>query len=255
MAPSSAALAVVPLPAAAPPPGVPPVANDAPRNFLRMVSHELRTPLNSIIGFSEVLGQELHGPLGSPQYREYAGIIRDSGFKLLRMVNQVLEIVRLESGAADLEMRAESLAAATAAVVISLDAEIRAKRLRVIVEHPERMAPVLADGRALRTILTNLLQNAIAFAPEGGEVRVRARAGFSTIVVEVEDDGEGARTEDLPRLLEPFEQGENALTRNTDGAGLGLPIVRLLAQAMGGSVALRSAPGEGFTANVTLLRP
>lgn len=254
MASSSAALAVVPLSAAAPPAGAS-LVNDAPRNFLRMVSHELRTPLNSIIGFSEVLGQELHGPIGSPQYREYAGIIRDSGFKLLRMVNQVLEIVRLESGAADLEMRAESLPASAAAVIISLEREIAAKRLRVTVEQPEQMAPVLADGRALRTVLTNLLQNAVAFAPEGGEVRVRARAGFSTVTLEVEDDGEGVRAEDLPRLLEPFEQGENALTRTTDGAGLGLPIVRLLAEAMGGTVALRSAPGEGFTASVTLLRP
>lgn len=251
MASSSAALAVVP-----PTPSAPlRSGDDAQRSFLRMVSHELRTPLNSIIGFSDVLGQELHGPLGAAQYREYAGIIKDSGFKLLRMVNQVLEIVKLESGAADLDLRAESVPVAAAAVIIGMEKEIQAKALRVVVEHPERMGPVLADGRALRTVLTNLLQNAVTFTPEGGEIRIRCKAGFSTIALEVEDGGDGVHPDDLPRLLEPFEQGENALTRQTDGAGLGLPIVRLLAQAMGGSLSLRSAPGEGFTASVLLLRP
>lgn len=245
----------MPLAAAAVPVHPEPDARDeTQRNFLRMVSHELRTPLNSIIGFSEVLSRELYGPLGAPQYREYADIIKGSGFKLLRMVNQVLEIVRLESGAAEMDLRAESLGMAAAAARQAVAEEAAARGVTVRIE-PGELPVVLADPRALRTILINLLQNAIAFSPEGGEVRLRAKAGFSTVTVEVEDDGDGVDPADLPRLMQPFEQGENALTRSVEGAGLGLPIVRLLAQAMGGSVSLRSHPGEGMTASVLLLRP
>jgi len=228
---------------------------EAQRSFLRMVSHELRTPLNSIIGFSEVLGREIYGPLGAPQYREYAEIINGSGLKLLRMVNQVLEIVRLESGASDLDPRAEALGPAIDEVAASLAKELAARDLRVVVEDREALPIALVDGRALKTILCNLLDNAVAFSPNGGEIRLQARAGFSTVTLEIEDSGEGVDPSDLPRLLRPFEQGENALTRSSDGAGLGLPIVQLLAQAMGGSLTLRSAPGEGFTASVLLLRP
>ena len=230
-------------------------AAEAQRSFLRMVSHELRTPLNSIIGFSEVLGREIYGPLGSPQYLEYAEIIKGSGLKLLRMVNQVLEIVRLESGAADLDPRAEALSPAVDEVVKSMKAELAARRLTVRFDSREEPPAVLADPRALRTALANLLSNAVTFSPEGGEIRVVARAGFSTVSVTVEDDGEGVDPADLPRLLRPFEQGENALTRSTDGAGLGLPIVQLLAQALGGSLTLASAPGQGFKATLMLLRP
>ena len=245
MPPAAAALAVTP----------PDRSDEAQRNFLRMVSHELRTPLNSIIGFSEVLSRELYGPLGSPQYREYADIIKGSGFKLLRMVNQVLEIVRLESGAAELDLRAESLGLAVQAARAAVQAEAEARGVTLRVCCLGEMPVALADPRALRTILTNLLQNAVAFSPEGGEVRITARGSFSTVTVEVEDDGEGVDPADLPRLMQPFEQGENALTRAMDGAGLGLPIVRLLAQAMGGTLSLRSHLGEGFTASVLLLRP
>lgn len=230
-------------------------AAEAQRSFLRMVSHELRTPLNSIIGFSEVLGREIYGPLGAPQYLEYADIIKGSGLKLLRMVNQVLEIVRLESGASELDVRAEALAPAIDEVVRTLRPDLDARALEVVVEDRDALPVVLVDSRALATVLTNLLCNAIAFSADGGRIRVRARAGFSTVTIEIEDDGDGVDPADLPRLLRPFEQGENALTRACDGAGLGLPIVQLLAEAMGGSLTLRSAPGEGFTASVLLLRP
>ncbi len=230
-------------------------AAEAQRSFLRMVSHELRTPLNSIIGFSEVLGREIYGPLGAPQYREYADIIKGSGLKLLRMVNQVLEIVRLESGASDLDVRAEALGPAIDEAIRLLTPDLEARAIEVVVEDRDALPTVMVDGRALGTVLTNLMGNAVAFSPDGGRIRVRTRVGFSTAVLEIEDEGEGVDPADLPRLLRPFEQGENALIRSGDGAGLGLPIVQLLAQAMGGSLTLNSTPGEGFTASVLLLRP
>jgi signal transduction histidine kinase len=225
------------------------------RSFLRMVSHELRTPLNSIIGFSEVISKELCGPLGSPQYREYAEHVRQSGLKLLRLVNQVLEIARLEGHVTDLDPIPELLDHAVDDVLDQLRDEIAHHRVRVRVEDEGRLPSVLADPRGLRTILTNLLQNAIAFSPEGGEVRIRALPVSGGVRVQVEDDGEGVDPAEIPRLILPFEQGENALTRSTEGAGLGLAIVSLLCHAMGGGMRLVSEPGRGLRAEVLLPSP
>lgn len=222
------------------------------RSFLRMASHELRTPLNSILGFSEILARELYGPMGAPQYREYAEIIRGSGAKLLKLVNQVLEIARLESGAAELHVRAEPLEAALDDVQASLKEDFAAREVRLNLCPIAAETAVLADPRALRTVLGNLIQNAVGFSPQGGEVRVRLEAGTSGVEIVIEDDGEGVDPADLPRLLKPFEQGENALTRRTHGAGLGLSICELYCEAMGGRLTLASAPGRGMTAKVWL---
>ncbi|HWA60839.1 MAG TPA: HAMP domain-containing sensor histidine kinase [Caulobacteraceae bacterium] len=226
--------------------------DDQKRSFLRMVSHELRTPLNSIIGFSEIIARELYGPAGAPQYREYAEHVRQSGQKLLRLVNQVLEIARLEGHATDLHPIAEPLDHAADDAVDTLRDEIAARRVRVAIEAQGALPTVFADPRGLRTILVNLLQNAIAFSPEGGEVRLRATAWSGRVIIAIEDDGEGVDEAEIPRLLRPFEQGESALTRSTQGAGLGLPIVSLLCAAMNGGLRLSSPPGQGMTALVML---
>jgi signal transduction histidine kinase len=222
------------------------------RSFLRMVSHELRTPLNSIIGFSEIISREMCGPLGSPQYREYAEHVRQSGLKLLRLVNQVLEIARLEGHVTDLEPTPELLDHALDDVLEQLRDEIAARRVRVAVADEGRLPGVLADPRGVRTVLNNLLQNAVTFSPEGGEVRLSARRSLGGVRITIEDDGEGVDPKEIPRLLRPFEQGQNALTRSTEGAGLGLPIVDLLCQAMGGALRLVSEPGRGLRAEVVL---
>ena len=222
------------------------------RSFLRMVSHELRTPLNSIIGFSEVISKELCGPLGSPQYREYAEHVRQSGLKLLKLVNQVLEIARLEGHVTDLDPTPELLDHAVDDALDSLREEINARRVRVIVADEGRLPGVVADPRGLRTVLTNLLQNAVTFSPEGGEVRLSARRIPGGVRIMIEDDGEGIDPADIPRLMRPFEQGQNALTRSTEGAGLGLPIVSLLCQSMGGGLRLGNLPGHGLRAEVVL---
>jgi signal transduction histidine kinase len=222
------------------------------RSFLRMVSHELRTPLNSIIGFSEIIAKELCGPLGSPQYKEYAEHVRTSGHKLLRLVNQVLEIARLEGHVTDLDLTLEPLDHAIDDALDTLREDITQRGVRVRVEGEGHLPAVIADPRGLRTIIVNLLQNAIAFSPEGGEVRIRTRCRLSRVELEIEDDGEGVDAADIPRLMRPFEQGESALTRSTEGAGLGLPIVGLMCTAMGGTLRLSSAPGHGVKAIVAL---
>jgi signal transduction histidine kinase len=222
------------------------------RSFLRMASHELRTPLNSILGFSEILASELYGPMGAPQYKEYAQIIRGSGARLLKLVNQVLEIARLESGAADLNIRPEPLDSALEDVSGPLAEDLAERDVCLAIDDSIATCVAIADQRGLRTVISNLLHNAVSFSPDGGEVRVRAERHGDDIEIVIEDDGEGVDPADLPRLLRPFEQGENALTRRGEGAGLGLAIVDLTCQAMGGRLKLSSAPGKGMTARVRL---
>ncbi len=223
------------------------------RSFLRMVSHELRTPLNSILGFSEILTAELYGPLGSPQYKEYAGIIHGSGQKLLKLVNQVLEIARLEGRAMDMDTQPESLESALDDVLVNLKPELASRDICVLVAGRGELPSVMADARGLRSVLYNVLHNAIAFSPDGGQVRVHAEAaGDSDIELVIEDEGDGVDPDEVPRLMQPFEQGENALTRRGEGAGLGLPIADLTCRAMGGRLRLETAPGEGMTVRIRL---
>jgi signal transduction histidine kinase len=223
---------------------------EAKRSFLRMISHELRTPLNSIIGFSEVLRQQPHGSL-APEYLEYAAIIGDSGTKMLKMVNQIVEIVRLESQAADLDIRPEPLENLVEEVLLSLRQDARALNVRLAAEDLEAMPWVLADPRALKIVLGNLLHNAMAHAPEGDVVTVRARRDGRQVVIEVEDHGPGVDVADVPRLMRPFQKGE-VPGRGPDGAGLGLPIALLYSHALGGDLDIRTGQGEGFTVIATI---
>lgn len=219
------------------------------RAFLRLVSHELRTPLNSILGFSEILSAELYGPLGAPQYKEYAEIIRGSGKKLLKLVNQVLEIGRLEG--LELDVRPEPVDPALDDAIASASADFNRGVSPRILKHGD-LPLVLADPWGLRTVLTHLLQNAATFAPDDGEVRLRVESHDGYVDIFVEDDGEGVDPAELPRLMRPFEQGQNALVRHVEGGGLGLPICELTCRAMGARLQLTSAPGKGMSARVRL---
>lgn len=229
-------------------------AEAARRSFLRMMSHELRTPLNSIIGFADILSSELYGPLGAPQYRDYARIIGVSGERLLNLVNNALEIIRLEAGTADLQMAACTLDSAVDDACQIIAPEAEARGVSIAFDPPWPALLVLADGRALRTIAVNLIQNAVTWSPDGGLVRVGVEPDGPFVRLVVADAGEGANPADIPRLMRPFEQGECALSRRSEGAGLGWPLVRLLVKAMGGEFRVESRPGEGLTAIVALRR-
>jgi signal transduction histidine kinase len=227
---------------------------DARRAFLRKISHELRTPLNSVIGFAELLKQEPLGPLGAREYQDYIAIIGASGAKMLRMVNQIVEIMRLESQTAELDLRPEPLGAVVEEVIQALGAEARGFKVQLVAEEADDMPWVMADARGLKTILHSLLHNAVAYAPEGEAVTVRAyRRGEEWVVFEVEDSGPGVLADDAPRLLRPFEKGPDS-GRGHDGAGLGLSIALLLARAMGGDLELRTDLHQGFTVIVSLPR-
>ncbi len=223
----------------------------ARRAFLRMVSHELRTPLNSIIGFSEILHQELYGPLGSPNYVEYAGIIQDSGKKLLALFNNFIEIVRLEGGG-DLKPSPNPVLSAIEEAVAKVRSLATARgvhfRIRLLDENLEAMF----DPRGLASALDQLLSNAIDFTAEGGYVELDALKHDDDIEITVFNHGNAPDPADVARLMMPFEQGNGEVSRSRQGAGLGWAIVRLNCLAMGGSFGLVSHKGESLRAILRL---
>ncbi len=224
------------------------------RTFLRMMSHELRTPLNSIIGFSDVLSGEPNGPLGAPQYREYVEIIRTSGHRLLSMVNAALEIIRLESGGADLERQALAFDDLVEETIQAVAGEARMRELRIDFTPPTSTTPVIGDARALKMVVDQLLQNAMTWAPPGTAIGVSIHEAAGGVRLEIADEGPGVEPMELTRLMLPFEQGEDALSRRGEGAGLGWPLVRLLVREMAGEFEVDPGQGRGLIANVTLRR-
>ena len=222
--------------------------------FLRLMSHELRTPLNSIIGFSDILASELYGPLGSPEYKEYAQIIGESGYRLLNLVNNALEIMRLESGVAALELEAVPLTDVVDDAWQKVVAEAHERQVSLSFTPPDPPMRVLGDARGLVTAVFNLLRNAVTWSPPGGAVEVKLRCEGTIVRLEISDCGDGVDAKELDRLMRPFEQGDAGLSRSHDGAGLGWPLVRLLAEAMGGTFEVDPRPGHGLRAIVTLRR-
>ncbi len=224
------------------------------RAFLRMVSHELRTPLNSIIGFAELMRSELYGPLGAPAYVEYAGIIHDSGAKLLALFNSFIEIMRLEGGSHGYEPAPEAVLPALDDAVAKHRATARARGVAIDIRTFDDRMHALYDPRGLAACLDHLLNNAIDFTAPGDAVEVDARPAGAQIEISVFNRGDAPDPADLARLMQPFEQGCDSLTRSREGAGLGWAIVRLNAQAMGGRFEVVSRRGESLRASVYLPR-
>jgi signal transduction histidine kinase len=225
---------------------------DAQAASLRLMGHELRTPLNAIIGFSDIIAAELYGPIPDPRYADHARMIRQSGMRLLDVVNRLVELSRLEAGAADLHLRptrAHDVAEDAIRAVSNLAKE---RSVTVVCEIPDSVPRIRGDARALVTVLHNLLANAVEASPIDGVARLIVAAEDKVVRFVVRDEGNGVSAELLPRIIHPFVQGENALVRQTTGAGLGLPIALGLTKAMDGTLTLTSHPGEGLVATVTL---
>lgn len=223
--------------------------------YLATMGHELKTPLHSIVGFSEFLAQETLGPLGCPTYRDYAQDIVAAGRHLLDMVNDILDMARLEAGRLPLEEEPVDLARTAADVARMLALPARHKEIDVAVNVAERMPQIIADVRRIRQIMVNLLSNAVKFTPNGGKiVIVVGQADNSDILIEVRDNGVGIRAEDIPVVMTPFGRVRTAGAATQDGAGLGLPLVKALTEAHGGRFELESGAGEGVCARVILPR-
>lgn len=228
-------------------------SSKAKGDFLALMSHELRTPLNAIIGFSEVLGSELFGPLGHPRYREYARDVHGAGKHLLALINDILDLSKAEAGKFEL--------CDTEIVTADLLDEClrlmrgRAQEAGLMLE--ARLMPglpnLVADRLRLKQILLNLLSNAVKFTPAGGRVTLLAEwSPGRDCMLAVRDTGIGMAPESIPLALEPFRQVASPLSRQHEGTGLGLSLARLLAECHGGRLELESALDKGTTARILL---
>ena len=228
-------------------------ANRAKAEFLANMSHELRTPLNAIIGFSQLMGSQTFGPLGSQKYREYCAHILAGGEYLLHVVSDVLDMARLEAGRERLSYARFRAEQAVSRAVLDIAPTAREKRIAVRVEVGPDVT-VEADSLAVERILTTLMRNAVKFAPEGGEISIGAVTVAELVHFIVEDNGPGITAEDVARLGRPFEQGDVVMANGMKGSGLGLAIANSLVELHGGTLRLQSRPGEGAAAVVTLPR-
>ena len=228
-------------------------ANQAKSKFLANMSHELRTPLNAIIGFSEIMESGMFGALGSEKYQEYCHDILTSGHYLLEVINDILDMSKIEAGRMKLDMEQLDLSTTLAESLRVVSGRAQDKNLELDADI-ESTISVVADRRATKQILVNLLSNAVKFTQEGGKVVVRSQLLSDRIVLLIADTGIGIAPQSLKRLGRPFEQVESQLTKTYHGSGLGLAIARSLTELHGGSMRLRSRLGSGTVVRVVLPR-
>jgi signal transduction histidine kinase len=228
-------------------------ANLAKSAFLANMSHELRTPLNSIIGFTEVMELGSFGKIRNPRYREYLGHIHASGQHLLELINDMLDLAKVEAGKLELEEHTIDFGDLVDGCRDLLEQSMDSAGLAFDAQIPEPPPVLIADERKLRQILINLLSNAIKYTAVGGRISVRAwLEPAGSFAFSVSDTGTGIAPEDIPKALEPFGQIDNPMLTGEEGTGLGLPLTKALAELHGGTITLESAPGKGTTATVTL---
>ncbi len=228
-------------------------ANLAKSRFLATMSHELRTPLNAILGFSEVMKTELFGPMENPTYREYAGNILDSGRHLLHLINEILDLTRIESGRYELHEEPLRLVDVAGECHKLLKLRADSKGLQLVDDFHPGLPAVWADQRAMRQICLNLMSNALKFTPKGGCITLRVGAtedGGQYLAVH--DNGPGIPEDEIPKVLQAFGQGALAQQNAEGGAGLGLAIVQNLIELHGGGLSLTSELRKGTDAKVML---
>jgi two-component system cell cycle sensor histidine kinase PleC len=224
-------------------------ANLAKSRFLASMSHELRTPLNAILGFSEVMAKEVLGPIRNDTYRDYARDIHGSGEHLLNLINEILDLSRIEAGRYQLNEEPVTLTDVVEDCCHMMELKARNKDLRVYQQFEQNLPRLIADERAVRQITLNLLSNAVKFTPSGGQIRVRVgwTAGGGQYI-SVKDNGPGIPSDEIAIVLAAFGQGSIAIKSAEQGTGLGLPIVQGLLQLHGGEFVLNSKLREGTEA-------
>jgi two-component system, cell cycle sensor histidine kinase PleC len=226
-------------------------ANRAKSEFLANMSHELRTPLNAIIGFSELMQSKLFGPLGSSRYEEYIGDIYASGTYLLGVINDILDMSKIEAGQFSINRENVDLSPLIRETVRVVALQAAKKNIEVATDIPDSIS-LFADRRAVKQIVINLLFNAVKFTGQGGKVMLRARKVAGSLMLSIEDTGCGIPREALKKLGRPFEQVQNQFSKSHTGSGLGLAISRSLAELHGGALRIRSSEGVGTIVCVRL---
>jgi signal transduction histidine kinase len=217
--------------------------------FLAQVSHELRTPLNAILGFSEAIKRQIFGPIANPRYVDYGGLIHDAGSHLLSLINDLLDLSKLEEGRMEIAPIRVSAAALARSTFDLVELLARERNLTLVLSGVEGCCDLHVDPRAAKQVLVNLLSNAIKFTPPGGRIDVRfASRGDGAVVVTVADTGVGMSPDEIRLAFEPFARVRGEATERTPGTGLGLPIARALMRLHGGDLTLTSRPGAGTSA-------
>jgi signal transduction histidine kinase len=226
-------------------------ASRAKTEFLANVSHELRTPLNAIIGFSELMLNGARGPVDNADYRGYLKDIFDAGTDLLRLINEILDLSKAEAGKLELNEDVFDLRVAFQSVDTLTKETIRAAGLSRTVEFPTDLPLLRADELKTKQVLLNLISNAVKFTAPGGEIRVVASVDQHGLAIAIADNGVGIAAEHLDRVLEPFEQVDCSLSRQHQGTGLGLPLVKAIMESHGGTMVLASTEGVGTQITLT----
>ena len=226
-------------------------ANKAKSQFLANMSHELRTPLNAVIGFTDLMRQRTFGPLGNERYEEYATLIYDSGQLLLDLISDMLDMAKIEAGKLELNYERVDVTGTVEDCVRMLRDRAENNGLELTLSLPNEPLFLIADRRAVKQVLLNLLTNAIKFTPAGGHVGVGVRYGDGLTTITVRDTGVGIPEAELPRLGNPFEQVNIDPMLAKGGSGLGLALVRALMEKHGGTLAIESEEGVGTTVRVT----
>ncbi|HEU0161628.1 MAG TPA: HAMP domain-containing sensor histidine kinase [Rhizomicrobium sp.] len=231
-------------------------ANASKTAFLANMSHELRTPLNAILGFSEIISQECFGPVGSDRYRDYAGDIHSSGAHLLSLINDLLDVAKIEAGRMEIAPHELDAARVLDIALKLIGSKAREKGQELVISVTPGAPALHADERALKQILINLVSNAVKFTPEGGRIEVTgSRAQDGSFQILVRDNGPGVPPDKLDRVFHPFNQVDNRFDRQAGGTGLGLSLVRGLAELHGGRAWMESEYGKGCSVYVTLPVP
>ena len=228
-------------------------ANRSKSEFLANMSHELRTPLNAVNGFSEIMLREMFGPLGDNRYVDYVKDIHTSGQHLLSLINDILDMSKIEAGKMQLQKEPINLADIVEQSTRLVKARADEKTIRLVTELDESIPDMTADPRAFKQVILNLLSNAVKFTPEEGRVTVRSFEYEGRLALQVSDTGIGIPKEDLPRLGRPFEQIESQHSKSHQGTGLGLALSKSLIEMHGGEMKIDSELGEGTT--VTIIVP
>ena len=227
------------------------LANRALSEFLANMSHELRTPLNAIIGFSEIMREEVLGAMGNSQYREYADDIHASGRHLLDVINDILDISKIETGKLELNEEDFSLVPAIESSVRLVKERADSRDISVAIQAADGLPDLRADKRKVKQIVINLLSNAVKFTADGGDVTISVEADAAAgLSLSVSDTGIGMNPDDIPKAMAPFGQIDSALSRRFEGTGLGLPLAKSLMELHGGTLDLESEPGVGTTVRI-----
>ena len=226
-------------------------ANKAKSAFLANMSHELRTPLNAVIGFTDLMRQRTFGPLGNERYEEYATLIYDSGQLLLDLISDMLDMAKIEAGRLELNLERVDVNGTAEDTVRMLRDRAENNGLELTLSLPKEHLFLVADKRAVKQVLLNLLTNAIKFTPAGGHVGVSVRNGDGQATITVRDTGIGIPESELPRLGNPFEQVNSDPMLAKGGSGLGLALVRALMEKHGGALKIHSEEGVGTEVTVT----